>query len=101
MLSTTGALANIWAPLVLADWMTQPYTAAGERRRGPAIFIYIGRLSTLNSGASGSTASGGAAGGSGAGAGGSDATPVFNFAGTVNGATTPGPVAAALGTTAP
>jgi len=31
----------------------------------------------------------------------SDSTPVFNYAGTVNGATTAGPIASALGSTMP
>jgi len=63
--------------------------------------VNTGTLTTTNSDASGCTATGGAAGGSGATAGGSDATPVFNYAGTVNGSTTAGPVASALGTGTP
>lgn len=57
---------------------------------GPAIFVDAGTLTTSNSGAVGATATGGAAGGSGATAGGADATPVFNYAGTVNGSSTAG-----------
>ncbi|HTU69106.1 MAG TPA: hypothetical protein VMF11_02205 [Candidatus Baltobacteraceae bacterium] len=77
------------------------YYGGGGAAAGPAIFVNMGALTTMNSGASGCTATGGAAGGSGATAGGSDATPVFNYAGTVNTSTTAGPVASALGTAIP
>jgi len=77
------------------------YYGGGGAAAGPAIFVYTGTLTTTNSGASGCTATAGAAGGSGATAGGSDATPVFNYGGTVNGSTTAGPVASALGTGTP
>jgi len=63
--------------------------------------VSTGTLTTTNSGASGCAATGGAAGGGGATAGGSDATPVFNYSGTVNGSTTAGPVASALGSSVP
>ena len=73
----------------------------GGAAAGPALFIHAGSLTTLGSGASGSAATGGAAGGGAATAGGSDATPVFNYAGTVNGSSATGPVASALGASPP
>jgi len=73
------------------------FNGGGGAAAGPAIFVNMGTLTTVNSGASGCSATGG----SGAYDGGSDATPVFNYGGTVNGSTTPGPVASALGTTIP
>jgi hypothetical protein len=82
----------------------------GGAAAGPAIFVNVGVLVVFNSGASGATATGGAGGVSlGCGsvastAGGADATPVFNFGGTViaTGVTsTTGPVPGALGSSAP
>uniref|UniRef100_E6Q3D5 Uncharacterized protein n=1 Tax=mine drainage metagenome TaxID=410659 RepID=E6Q3D5_9ZZZZ len=52
-------------------------------------------------GGSGFNISGGAGGNLATLAGGSDATPVFNFAGSVNGSTATGPVASALGSSPP
>lgn len=69
----------------------------GGAAGGPAIFINAGSVTTTNSGASGSIATGG----TGAASGTADATAVFNFAGTVNGSGTTGPIAGALSNTAP
>jgi hypothetical protein len=81
-----------------------PSYGGGGAAAGPAIFVNVGTLITFNSGASGCSASGGTAQGSAA-PGGSDATPVFNYGGTVNGvsvtAGSGGPVASALGTAIP
>lgn len=77
----------------------------GGAAAGPAVFVYQGTLVTTSSGASGATATagGGGAGSVGGGSGsipgepgGADPTPVFNYQGTVNGASTAGPVASAL-----
>jgi hypothetical protein len=61
----------------------------GGAAAGPAIFVVSGTLTTVNSDASGASAVGGVAGSSSGGgaatAGTADATPVFNYAGTVNG----------------
>ncbi len=77
----------------------------GGAAAGPAILVYAGTLTTLNSGATGSHATGGAGGGGSATAGAADATPVFNYGGTVNGvalfAGSGGPVPSALGTLVP
>jgi hypothetical protein len=75
----------------------------GGAAAGPAIFVNAGTLTTINSGAAGSTASGGnpGSGGGSPTAGTSSATPVFNFAGTVNGDNTAGPVGTALSGTMP
>ena len=73
----------------------------GGAAAGPAIFVAYGILTTFNGDAMGSSATGGAAGGGSATPGGADATPVFNYAGTVNGSATAGPVASARGSTAP
>jgi hypothetical protein len=85
------------------------YGGGGGAAAGPAIFVNAGMLTTTNSGASSSSATAGAAGPTSNGIGSftdgspgtADATPVFNYTGTVNGSTTKGPVASALGTTAP
>jgi hypothetical protein len=66
----------------------------GGAAAGPAIFIVAGSLTAgASCGAQGS-ATGGAPGNNsfGASSGGADATPVFNFAGNVNGSTFPGPL---------
>lgn len=75
--------------------------SGGGAAAGPAIFVNTGVLTTTNSGASGATAIGGAAGGTGATAGTADATPVFNYAGTVNGSTATGPIPSALSSAMP
>jgi hypothetical protein len=75
----------------------------GGAAAGPAIFVNNGTLTTTNSGASFSSAypgSGGIAAASGT-AGTADATPVFNYDGTVNGSATAGPIAGALTGSAP
>ncbi len=80
-------------------------SGGGGAAAGPAVFVYAGTLATVDSGASGCAATPGAAGGAGSTSGGADATPVFNYGGSVNGVavTAPngGPVASALGSTAP
>jgi len=76
-------------------------SGGGGAAAGPAIFVNAGSVTTVNSGASGSSATGGAGGGGGATAGTADPTPVFNYAGTVNGLVTTGPVAAALSSVIP
>ena len=63
--------------------------------------MYRGTLTTSGSDATGSSATGGAPTSAGANAGTADSTPVFNYAGAVNGSTTAGPVASALGSTEP
>ena len=71
----------------------------GGAAAGPAIFVNAGTLTTSNSSVKVSTATGGLNGGtsgSAATSGGSDSTATFNFAGTVNGSKTAGPVAGAL-----
>jgi hypothetical protein len=68
----------------------------GGAAAGPAIFVNAGSVTTSNSGAAEVSATAGGSGGSDAGAGGSDATPVFNFNGTVNASSTTGGVAGAL-----
>jgi hypothetical protein len=70
----------------------------GGAAAGPAIFVNAGTLTTTDSGASGSSATGGNAGvgGGSPAAGTANATPVFNYGGTVNGSGTTGPVSAAL-----
>jgi hypothetical protein len=73
----------------------------GGAAAGPAIFVNAGTLTTINSGANGSTATGGASGGGSATAGTADATPVFNFSGSVNGSNATGPIASALSNTMP
>ncbi|HTW83252.1 MAG TPA: hypothetical protein VMD91_04170 [Candidatus Sulfotelmatobacter sp.] len=76
----------------------------GGAAAGPAIFVYAGTLTTTGSGSADNAAVGGAAGSgaaNGATAGGADATAVFNYGGTVNGSTTTGPIAAALGNNPP
>ena len=70
-------------------------SSGGGAAAGPDIFVNQGTLITVNSGTLGASATGGG-GGTGAGGGTSDATPVFNYAGTVNGSTTKGPIATAL-----
>ncbi|HEY1977361.1 MAG TPA: hypothetical protein VGG89_12480 [Candidatus Baltobacteraceae bacterium] len=72
----------------------------GGAAAGPAIFMNAGVLFTSNSGAQGAAATGGTAT-SPATAGGDDATPVFNFQGTVNASTTAGPVSSALSSSMP
>jgi hypothetical protein len=70
--------------------------AGGGAAAGPAIFVNDGTLTVTNSGAGGSSALGGAGGGGQATAGTSDSTPLFNYAGLVNGSATTGPIASAL-----
>jgi hypothetical protein len=69
--------------------------SGGGAAAGPDIFVNQGTLITENSTTTGASATGGA-GGSGAGSGGRDATPVFNYGGTVNGSGTTGPISDAL-----
>ena len=69
--------------------------SGGGAAAGPDIFVNQGTLITQNSSSMGASASGGIGQG-GAGNGGADATPVFNYLGIVNGASTKGPIAAAL-----
>lgn len=71
--------------------------SGGGAAAGPDIFVNQGTLITENSSTSSASATGGA-GGSGAGNGTSDSTPVFNYAGVVNGSSTTGPIAGALST---
>ncbi|MGB6986482.1 MAG: hypothetical protein WBD74_10965, partial [Candidatus Aquilonibacter sp.] len=68
---------------------------------GPAVFVNMGTLTTVNSAATGCVSTAGLAGGIPATNGSRDATPVFNYGGTVNGSATTGPIASALGTTIP
>jgi hypothetical protein len=84
----------------------------GGAAAGAAIFVNAGSLVTVNSGAANITATAGTGGtggisysgnlaGSSGSAGSADATPVFSYAGTVNGTAVVGPVGAALGSTIP
>jgi hypothetical protein len=75
--------------------------AGGGAAAGPAIFVNTGSVTITNSGATGSSAAAGPGGGSPATNGTADATPVFNYAGSVNGSTAAGPVSGALPTTVP
>jgi hypothetical protein len=79
------------------------HAAGGGAAAGPAIFVNAGTLVTNNSGASGSSATPGRGSGGTAygGVATADATPVFNYAGKVNGSTTSGPVSGALSSTTP
>jgi hypothetical protein len=72
----------------------------GGAAAGPAIFVNAGTLTTSNSGAGSVSATGGQTSGT-AMPGTADATAVFNYAGTVNGSATIGPVAAALSSSMP
>ena len=56
----------------------------GGAAAGPVIFVNLGSLTTVNIGASGQSAEGGASNNGGAN-GGADATPIFNFQGTIDG----------------
>ena len=67
----------------------------GGAAAGPAIFVNLGTLTTVNCTATGLAATGGIGGGT-AGNGGSDATAVFNYNGIVNSSATPGPVNGAV-----
>jgi hypothetical protein len=62
----------------------------GGAAAGPAIFVNRGTVTIVNSDSIGQSATAG----TGASNGTSDATPVFNFAGMVNGSSTTGPIAA-------
>ncbi len=75
----------------------------GGAAAGPAIFLVTGSLTTINCDASTATATAGVAGGAldGSTNGTADSTPVYNYAGTVNGSTGIGPIASALGTGTP
>jgi hypothetical protein len=70
----------------------------GGAAAGPDIFVNQGTLTTIDSVSSGAIATGGPGGtfGPHGGNGGSDATPVFNYNGTVNGSSAQGPIAGAL-----
>jgi hypothetical protein len=78
----------------------------GGAAAGPAIFVNSGSLTIVNSFSASCTATFGL-GGAGSDAadnganGGSDATPVFNYGGTVNGSATIGPIASVLGSGTP
>jgi len=72
--------------------------AGGGAAAGPAIFVNAGSVTIVNSTGLTFAATGGLSG-SGAhlgGTGGADATPVFNFGGSVNSSSTVGPIAGAL-----
>ncbi|MFT3830525.1 MAG: Ig-like domain-containing protein [Opitutaceae bacterium] len=80
-----------------------PSGGGGGAAAGPAIFVRLGTLTTVNSAWADATATGGAGGtgysslASATGtAGTADSTPTFNYAGTVNGSTAIGPIPRAL-----
>ena len=76
-----------------------PSQGGGGAAAGPDIFVNQGTLITNESVSSGANATGGPGGTFSpfrGGNGGSDATPVFNYGGTVNGSSTNGPIAGAL-----
>lgn len=64
----------------------------GGAAAGPAIFVRLGRLTTIATTSTGETA----VGGSGGNPGGASTAAVFNFGGTVNGSTTTGPATEAM-----
>ena len=66
-------------------------------RSGPAIFVNQGSVTILDSGSSGQVATAGTGAANGA----ADATPVFNYAGMVNGSAASGPIASVLFNGAP
>jgi hypothetical protein len=76
-------------------------SGGGGAAAGPAIFVNTGTLTTTSSGASGSAATPGIGDGGAANPGTADATPTFNYAGTVNGSAPLGPVPSALSNAAP
>ena len=69
----------------------------GGAAAGPAIFVNQGSVTILDSGSTGQVATPG----TGAASGTADSTPVFNYAGTVNGSGAAGPVVSALFNGAP
>lgn len=75
---------------------TDPAGGGGGAAAGPVIFVNTGILTTAISASRSASASGGAAGNGGATAGTADATPVFNYKGTVNGSSTTGAVPGAM-----
>jgi hypothetical protein len=83
-----------------AQLANQPGGGGGGAAAGPAIFVRLGSVAILNSTGSGLSTTPGAAGAGSGGApafpGTSDATPVFNSGGTVNGSAATGPVAGGL-----
>jgi hypothetical protein len=101
--SLTASAAGQGGPLAtLTGGNAGTGNGGGGAAAGPAVFVNAGSLTTTNSGASGSTATGGAAGlGATAAVGTADATPVFNYGGTVNGSNAHGPLPSALSGTAP
>ncbi|GGA80048.1 hypothetical protein GCM10011507_34120 [Edaphobacter acidisoli] len=97
--STAGGTAGVGGVLAGAlkggNGSIAPGSSGGGAAGGPDIFVNQGTLIIENSNSQGASATGGI-GGSGAGNGGADATPVFNYAGTVDGSSTKGPIANAL-----
>lgn len=77
------------------------YYGGGGAAAGPAIFVASGALTTTNSGASNCSVTAGLGGGAGTFEGEVAFTPVFNYAGTVNGSGTTGGIPSALGSSAP
>jgi uncharacterized repeat protein (TIGR01451 family) len=77
-----------------------PAGGGGGAAAGPAIFVNAGSVTILNSTQSGSSATPGAGGAALGGTAGdpgvSDATPVFNYSGSVNSSATKGPIPGAL-----
>lgn len=90
-----GALASV------SGGSSGDNAGGGGAAAGPAIFVKSGTLTTTDSGASGSAASGGIGDGGFANPGTADATPTFNYFGTVNASTIPGPVPSALSNAVP
>jgi hypothetical protein len=74
-----------------------PNTGGGGAAAGPAIFVNLGTLTTISSTSISAAATGGT-GGSAGNAGGANATPTFNYGGTVNSSATTGPILSALAT---
>jgi hypothetical protein len=86
------------AATIAAGGQPAPQGATRTRLSPSALAIVrVGSVVTSNSGATGSSATGG----TGATNGGADMTPVYNLGGTVDSSATTGPVAGALGATAP
>ncbi len=103
--SSAGGALYFTASTFLTGGEGAEQAGGGGAAAGPAIFVNAGTVTTTNSGASGSTATGGTSANGGPFSGGADATPVFNYGGTVNGVSVTfpngGPVASVLSNSPP
>jgi hypothetical protein len=109
--AVSGGMGGLSGPSVQCGSDGSAGGGGGGAAAGPAIFVNAGSLTVSNSGAGNATAtpgSGGAGGaapstnpGSSGSPGTANPTPVFNYAGSVNGSGTTGPVSSALSATTP